>query len=125
MPPFQAVEDALIWWIVPAIVLVGIVVLVSTVMVYVKAGQPGWAAVVPFYNMWVLAEIGDKPGWWGLAAAFAGAIPCVGFIIQVALTIMISIGVANAFDRGTLFGLGLFFMPFIFYPILAFGGEDD
>jgi hypothetical protein len=92
-------------------------------VIFNKAGQPGWAAIVPFYNMWVLAEVGEKSGWMGLAACFSGAIPYVGFIISIVFSIIISIGVAKTFSRGVLFGLGLVFLPFIFYPILAFATD--
>ena len=92
-------------------------------IVYGKAGYPGWAAIVPFYNMWVLAEIGDKPGWLGLLMCFSGMIPYVGPIIGLVLSIMISIGVARAFSRGVGFGIGLSLVPFVFYPILAFSRD--
>jgi TonB family protein len=32
--------------------------------VFVKAGWPGWAALIPFYNAYVLLKIGGKSGWW-------------------------------------------------------------
>ena len=97
-----------------------IIQIVATWVVFEKAGQPGWAVIVPFYNMWVWAEVADKPGWMGLLTYFAGVIPFIGFIIQLCLWIIISIGVAKTFDKGVLFGIGLFLLPFIFYPILAF-----
>jgi hypothetical protein len=105
------------------LLVLGLVVVVSQWVVFEKAGQPGWAVIVPFYNVWVLAEIGDKPGWWGLAAVFSGGIPYIGPIIELALWIAIHVGVAQAFGRGVLFGLGLTFLPFIFFPILAFSGD--
>jgi len=70
--------------------------------------------------MWVLAEIGGKPGWVGLLMSFTGFIPYVGGLIGFALWIVISLGVAKTFGRGVLFGIGLSFLPSIFYPILAF-----
>jgi len=105
-------------WLV--LLLVGLLQFVSMWVVFDKAGQPGWAIIVPFYNMWVLAEVGDKPGWLGLLMCFTGLVPFVGPIINFALWIVISIGVARAFDRGIGFGIGLSFLPFVFYPILAF-----
>lgn len=105
------------------LLVLSLVQIVSMWVVFDKAGQSGWAAIVPFYNMWVLAEVGDKPGWLGLAACFSGAIPFVGFIIQLVLWMVISIGVAKAFGRGIAFGIGLFFVPFVFYPILAFASD--
>jgi len=100
--------------------LLSLIYIVSLWIVFDKAGYPGWASIVPFYNMWVLAEVGDKSGWLGLFMIFSGAIPFVGFIIQIAVSLVISIGVARAFDRGAAFGIGLGLLPFIFFPILAF-----
>lgn len=102
--------------------LFGLLTLVSICIVYKKAGQPVWAVFVPVYSQWVLAEIGEKPGWWGLIVAFSGFIP-FGGIVSIILMLLISIGIAQTFDRGILFGLGLLFLPFIFYPILAFTGD--
>lgn len=89
-------------------------------VVYEMAGQPGWATLVPIYNMYVLAEIGGRSGWLGVLAFFIGGIPVVGPIASLCLSVYISIGVARTFDRGILFGVGLNFLPFVFYPILAF-----
>jgi hypothetical protein len=92
--------------------------------VYTKAGEPGWAALVPIYNMYVLARIGGKPGWMGIVACLAGFIPIAGLIIGWVLFIIISIGVAKTFGKGVGFGLGLCFLSFIFYPILGFGSSE-
>jgi len=92
-------------------------------VIFDKAGQPGWAAIVPVYNLWVLAEVGDKPGWLGLAAEFVCWVPYVGGVISIVLSIIIFIGVAKSFNRGVLFGLGLVFLPIIFFPILAFASD--
>jgi hypothetical protein len=103
--------------------VLGLVQIISMWVVFEKADQPGWAVLVPFYNMWVLAEVADKPGWLGLLACFCGAIPFVGQILQVVLWLVISIGVAKTFGRGVLFGIGLFIVPLVFYPILAFARD--
>jgi hypothetical protein len=100
-----------------------LITLISMCVVYSKAGQPAWAPFVPIYNFWVLAEIGDKPGWMGLGVIFAGAIPFVGQVIQIFLHVNICIGVAQAFDKGVIFGIGLTFLPFIFFPVLAISKE--
>lgn len=81
--------------------------------VFTKAGQPGWAAIVPIYNAIVLLQIAGKPVWW-LVLFF---IPLVGII--VAFVVMISL--AAKFGKGTGFGIGLTLLGFIFFPILAFG----
>jgi hypothetical protein len=105
------------------IIFIVLVQVVSMWVIFDKAGQPGWAAIVPFYNMWVLAEVGEKSGWMGLAVCFSSSIPYIGFIISIVFSIIINIGVAKTFSRGVLFGLGLVFLPFIFYPVLAFATD--
>lgn len=106
-----------------AIIILGLIQTISMWIIFNKAGQPGWAAIVPYYNMWVLAEVGDKPGWLGLLFCFGGVIPFIGPILVLVLWAVISIGVARAFDRGVGFGIGLTIIPFVFYPILAFARD--
>ncbi len=101
----------LFFWTI--IVGVSILVLASVWKVYTKAGQPGWAAIVPIYNLYVLLQIVGRPGWW-LLLMF---IP----IINIIVALIVYLDLAKSFDRSSLFGLGLFFLGFIFYPILGFG----
>jgi hypothetical protein len=93
----------------------GIVVLVIAGVwkVFTKAGQPGWAAIIPIYNLYILTKIAGKPGWW-LLLFF---IPLVNFVIAI----LLAIDVAKAFGKGTGFGIGLALLGIIFYPILGFG----
>jgi hypothetical protein len=96
-------------------VAVSICVLMIVAMwtVYTKAGKPGWACLIPFYNLWVLCEIAGRPGWW----MFLMMIPMVGFIIGI----IVNVGIAEKFGKDVAFAIGLIFLSFIFYPILAFG----
>jgi hypothetical protein len=81
--------------------------------IFDKAGEPGWAAIIPVYNLYILLKIAGRPGWW-LLLFF---IPFVNFIISI----IVSIDIAKRFGKGTGFALGLVFLPFIFYPMLAWG----
>jgi len=82
--------------------------------VFEKAGQPGWAAIVPIYNGYVLTcEIAKKEILWFILMF----IPFVGIIASI----MVSLEVARKFGKSDGFGIGLAFLPFIFYPMLAFG----
>lgn len=88
-----------------------------------KAGHEGWKAIIPVYNMWVLAEIAGKPGWWGIVG-LAGVVPFVGFIASIAqfvLYVLIAIELAKKFGKDPVFSLLLIFLPFIGYAMLAFG----
>jgi hypothetical protein len=81
--------------------------------IFDKAGEPGWAAIIPVYNLYILLKIAGRPGWWILLFF----IPFVNFIISI----IVSIDIAKRFGKGTGFALGLVFLPFIFYPMLAWG----
>jgi hypothetical protein len=95
------------------VLAIAVVMLVSMWKIYSKAGQPGWAVLVPIYNLVVLLKIVNKPVWWILLML----IPFVNFIIIILLYLQL----AKAFGKDTGFGLGLVFLPIIFLPMLAFG----
>jgi hypothetical protein len=90
-----------------------IVVIIGWWKMFEKAGKPGWAAIIPIYNLIVLLEIIGKPIWWILLFL----IPCVNFIVSI----LVALDVAKSFGKSAGFGVGLAFLPFIFYPILGFG----
>ena len=84
--------------------------------VFSKAGQPGWACLVPLYNMVVLLQVAGRPTWW-LVLMFLPFVNMVIFLI-------VMIDVAKAFGKGAGFGLGLFFLGPVFYPMLGFGDAE-
>ena len=96
--------------------LIVAVMVASMWKVFAKAGKPGWAAIVPIYNIVVMLEIAGKPIWW-IALFF---IPVVNFVVSI----LINISIAQSFGKGTGFGIGLSFLPFIFLPILGFGSAQ-
>jgi hypothetical protein len=81
--------------------------------VFTKAGEPGWACLIPIYNMVVLLKVAGKPVWW-IILFF---IPLVNFV----MLILVSLALAANFGKGAGFGLGLAFLGPIFFPILGFG----
>jgi hypothetical protein len=117
---FVPVFAGLFCGILIVILVVGIIQTVAMWVLFDKAGEPGWASIIPFYNMWVLVKIADLPGWLGAVACLAPFVPTVGPLLEFLLWAVISIGIAKAFDRSVLFGIGLTLLPFIFYPVLAF-----
>ncbi|HET8645673.1 MAG TPA: DUF5684 domain-containing protein [Vicinamibacteria bacterium] len=80
---------------------------------FVKAGEPGWAILVPIYNVIVLLKIAGKPAWWFLLFL----VPLVNLVIGI----MVAVEIAGNFGKGTGFGVGLALLPFVFYPMLGFG----
>lgn len=90
-------------------------VLVCMWIVFRKAGKPGWAAIVPFYNLYVLFDIT-----WGSGMRFLLLlIP----IYNIILSIQTQVRLAKAFGKSGGFAAGLVFLPYIFIPLLAFGKE--
>jgi len=84
--------------------------------VFVKAGKPGWAAIIPFYNSYLLLKIVGRPGWW-LILYF---IPLVNIVILI----LVMIDVAKSYGKSGAFAVGLILLAPIFIPILGFGSAQ-
>ncbi len=97
---------------IPAIIIAIFYVFVMW-KVFEKAGLPGWGAIVPIYNIYLICKMGGKPGWYVLLFF----IPFVNFVISL----LVYLGVARKFNKSDGFGVGLWLLGFIFLPILAFG----
>jgi len=97
-------------------IALGLFWIVSMWRVFEKAGQPGWGIFIPIYNIYLLLLIAGRPGWW-IILYF---IPLVNFVIGI----IVAIDIAKNFGKEAIFGVGLFFFGFIFYPILAFGSVN-
>lgn len=93
--------------------VISIAILIGVGKVFVKAGKPGWACIVPFYNMVVMTEIAGKPILW----FFLLFVPFVNIYISIVLIIEI----AKRFGKETGFALGLIFLSPIFWCILGYG----
>ena len=93
-----------------------VIVIASQWKIFVKAGKPGWACLIPIYNVIVLLEIVRKPLWW-IVLFF---VPFVNFVIAI----MITLELAKMFGQGMGFAVGMILLPFIFYPILGFGSAQ-
>ena len=83
--------------------------------IFAKANKPGWAAIVPIYNIIVELEVVGRPWYWLLLML----IP----VVNVVLGIIILFRMAKVFGHSVGFGFGLLFLSFIFIPILAFDGS--
>lgn len=98
------------------IMLLSVLMLVAMWKVYVKAGQPGWACLVPIYNIVVMCNIAKVSPWIILAML----IPFVNFIVMIYLYFKL----AESFGKGFGFTVGMILLPFVFWPILAFGDAE-
>ena len=91
--------------------------------IFTKAGQEGWKALIPIYNVVVLYKIiGLSP--WLLLLYLLSVVPVVGWIISIALSIVSTVKLAKAFNQSTAFIFGLLFLSPIFQMILGFGKAE-
>lgn len=102
-------------WIIICLAL-AVVSIAGTWKAFEKAGQPGWACIIPIYNIYIMLKIGGKPGWWLLLFL----VPFVNVVIGIWLTNMIS----KSFGKDEGFTVGLLFLGFIFWLILGFGDAE-
>jgi hypothetical protein len=93
-----------------------ILMIASVWKIFTKAGKPGWAAIVPIYNIIVLLQICGKPVWWIILLL----IPIVSLIIAIILCVAL----AQVFGKGVGFAIGLFLLGIVFFPMLAFGSAQ-
>jgi hypothetical protein len=91
------------------------IVLIVTGMwgIFLKAGKPGWAAIIPIYNWVVLLDVVSKSRWWVL--------PMLIPFVNAIMWIFVSVALAKVFRTGTGYILGLIFLGPMFLPLLGFG----
>lgn len=133
--------DELPTWFWPVWAIVMVFFIVCLWRIYAKCKEPGWAAIVPFYNIYVWARMIKKPqlftyiliaiGVYILGfiltvsvGALAGILVAVGGIAMFVIMIMMYHGLSLAFGQGAGFTVGLILLSIIFIPILAFGNYE-
>lgn len=80
-----------------------------------KAGKPGWAAIIPIYNTYIMIEIVGKPTIWLLWCL----LPCINIVFSIWVINLMS----KSFGKEEGFTVGMILLPFIFWPILGFGSS--
>ena len=100
------------------LIYIGIIIICIAGMwsMFSKAGEPGWASIVPIVNIYFLCKIAGKPGWWVILFF----IP----IVNIVITILVSLGIAENFGKSALFGIMAWLFPFVCYPMLGFGDAE-
>lgn len=98
------------------VLVIAVIMIVANWKIYTKAGKPGWASIVPFYNMYVMYEIAGMNGWMFLLTF----IPIVNIVIQI----MLYLNLAKKFGKSTGFAIGLILLNPIFLLMLAFGNTE-
>ena len=114
----STVENNMIYLIILGIIFIGVLVfsLISLAKVFKKANRSGISAIIPIYNIIVLLEVTNYPKWYILLYFIPGA--------NIIIHLMIMMKLSKLFKKGNAFGFGLTFLPFIFFPILAFNDSE-
>ena len=93
-----------------------LVIIVSMWKIFEKAGKPGWATIVPIYNLIVMLQIANLPLWLIILLI----IPIVNIFAGIVISVLVALNIAKAFGKDTVFGVLMIFFPYVMYPILAF-----
>ena len=98
-------------------IVAAIILVVSLFKMFIKAGEPGWAAIVPIYNIWVLCKIAfNNNVLWFILFLIPATSGIAGLVSYFAL--------AKAYGKGAGFGVLMIFFPYIAFPILGFSSAE-
>jgi hypothetical protein len=103
-------------------IAIAVVVIIGMWKAFEKAGQPGWAAIIPIYNLVVMFRIGGQSGWFALAILL-NLIPFIGGLAWLGIIIWNHVNVSKRFGQGVGFAIGLVLLAPIFWLILGFGSS--
>lgn len=102
--------------------IIGLVAVVGMWKTFDKAGQPGWAAIIPIYNLVVMFRIGGQSGWFALAILL-NLIPFIGGLAWLGIVVWNHVNISKRFGQGVGFAIGLVLLAPIFWLILGFGSS--
>lgn len=88
-----------------------------------KAGEPGWIAIIPFYNLYKLCEICMGNPWYWLRLLVV-IFPLVGWIGYIYFSYVMYVAVARSFGKPDSYAWGLLFLQPIFNCMLGFGEAE-
>ena len=102
-------------WLIFELIWIALVI-AGTWMTFTKADKPGWGAIIPFYNTYLMIKVAGRPGWW-LILFF---IPFVNIIMWL----IVALGISENFGHGAGFGILLWLFAPIMFLVLGFGTSE-
>ena len=144
-----AAEAALTAFAIFAIIIATLFLMIYVILdiialwrLFEKAGEKGWKAIVPIYNLYTYTKLvwDTKYFWILLIVSLVGStivsldthgetVGALGHLADLAVSVygivfgvIFSIKTAKSFGKGEGFAIGLIFLNLIFTCILAFGG---
>ncbi len=122
--------------------VVVLLLIIAQWRIYSKAGQPGWACIIPIYNLVVYMQIIGRPISWLMiyigclviyfigfgmimnGSLMGGLLTSIGGLVLLVISIIDTNRLSRSFGKGAGFTAGLIILPFIFMPILGFGSAQ-
>ncbi len=104
-PSFNPV--LVIFWLAVMVLLV-----VSDWKIFVKAGKPGWAILVPIYNIIVMLQIVKKPLWW--------IVLLIVPLVNIAVVVIIVYNLVIKFGQPGWHVIPALILGCVYFPYLAF-----
>lgn len=108
--------------------IIAILSIIAQWIIFAKAKQPGWAAIIPIYNTYIACKLTGVNPWWILIVILSpifAFVPVVGWILPFAIClyfqILLNVGLARAFHKEDAFAIGLILLPVVFLLIIALG----
>ena len=98
----------------------GLIAIVGMWMMFQKMMEPGWKAIIPFYNQYILCEKTMRNPWYWVRL-FIIIIPVVGWVAYFYFKYQIGKAVAKSFGQADSWAWGYTFLEPIFYCITGFG----
>ncbi|PJJ29272.1 DUF5684 domain-containing protein [Lacrimispora celerecrescens] len=118
------------------LLVVCILLIVSNWKIFSKAGKPGWASLIPFYNIYIMSDIAFGNINYFIAVLLAWVVSFLGGFLDISILsslaglasfviyIIYCVKLSKAFGRSGGFAVGLVLMPLIFFPILGLGSAE-
>ena len=127
--PLYDLINSIISFIIFLIFIISIRIIIVTICKWVllkRADEKGWKALIPFYGTYTFLDIIGLNKYWIIVTilpvvfSFTGVLLLIFLILNIYFKIIFSISLSKSYGKSEFFGVGLFFLPIIFYPILVF-----
>jgi len=118
------------------LLVVCILLIVSNWKIFSKAGKPGWASLIPFYNIYIMSDIAFENMNYFIAVMVSWVVSFLGGFLDISILsslaglasfviyIIYCVKLSKAFGRSGGFAVGLVLLPLIFFPILGLGSAE-
>ena len=126
---------SIIFVILGIFLLLAIIICIFTVIgqwkMFQKAGEKGWKALIPVYNVYTLCQLTGVNPWWLVIVFVAGVLSdlfpllsMIGSLASLYFSVLLAISTARSYQKEDAYAIGLLFFPPVFYMILGFGKNE-